>query len=177
MQEGLQGTCEEGEEMKRDGILNHYQAGQRSSIPSEDDDAIQLVKIIFPDLQHWIERHTKVNAAGRDKQKWRQIFAGNVFEIITALNVNPSSPDEAIALRGEIASALGQTFWNLAAVCDVFGYDLADCIVNGASDFRVFREERYGTTVIERLRQALLDDMRKTKTKGSYRSKIGGKKK
>jgi hypothetical protein len=152
--------------------LNNYQSDQRSTIPSEDDDAIKLVGIIFPELKGWIKKHLRNNSAGRDKAKWRQIFAGNVFEIITALKVENKSVDESKCWRNEVESAIGQSFWCLVALCDVFNFDLGDCIINGARDFRLFREERYGTNNIEKLRQAILDDMRTTKTKGSYRSKI-----
>lgn len=151
-------------------LLNRYQALQRGAIPSADD--LAPLWIVMPDLQRWIRAHLRFNASGRSRDKWQQIAAGNMLEILAALRVNSGSVLEAQCWRGEFESAMGQTLWNLFALCEAYGVDLGHAIARGADDFCAFREERYGTDVIERLRQAVLDSMRTVHTGGSYRSKV-----
>jgi len=154
---------------------NEYQSLQRSIVPSADD--LGLLRIVGPELQHWITRHMRNNASGNDTDKWSQIFSGNVLELISAVGVKSESSEESAALSIEKTSAAGQAMWCLFALCDSANIDIAEALLYGVESFTTFREERYGTDVIERLRISVLDSMKKVKTGGSYQYKLDSRNK
>jgi len=150
-----------------------YRSDQLEPVPGVDavEDAIRALADV---LESWIDAHMARTTVGRAQQEqWMHIAAGNLLEAYNAVMKGHGRDERAIGMyREEMTRSFGQALLGVAACCICGNYDLGDVLVAGLEVYEAARIERYGTTVRDRLRRALMKDIHRIQNDGSYRAKL-----